>query len=64
MKVITLFPLLATNFIRKKTPRLDFCYLFGAGDHCTLKSIRPFLMRVKADQEDWSVRNTIRIRVL
>lgn len=63
VKVITSFPLLETNIIGKKTPRLYFFYHIGAGDHCTLKSIRPFLMRVKTVQEDWSVQKTMRIRV-
>lgn len=64
MKVITSFPLLTPNVTAKKTPRPDFCYPISAGDHCTPKSISLFLMRVKPVQEDWSVQNTMRIRVL
>lgn len=61
VKVITSFLLLATKVIGEKTPRADFCCHVGAGDPCTLKSVRPFLMRVKTVREDWFVQNTIRI---
>lgn len=52
------------NIIRKYTTRPNLCYHICAGDHCTMKSIRQFQKGGKTVQEDCSLQNTIKVRVL
>lgn len=55
---------IVVNIIGKYTTRPNLYYHICAGDHCAMKSIRQFCKGEKTVQEDCSLQNIIKVRVL